>query len=49
MNGAEFFGKTLKVSWAKPKKVARLHGKKAVWNTEEYLQTLATQNAAENN
>ena len=40
MNDSEFFGKVIKVSYAKPQK-AKEGSKKSVWQSEEYLRTIA--------
>ena len=40
MNNSEFFGRTIKVSYAKPKKLVKTQNKRAIWDTEEYLNTL---------
>ena len=39
MNNSEFFGRTLKVSYAKAKKLNK--NNKAIWDSEEYVRTVA--------
>eukprot|EP00347_Sterkiella_histriomuscorum_P014995 403358715 len=40
MNDSEFFGKVIKVSYAKPMR-AKADSKKSVWQSEDYLRTIA--------
>ena len=42
MNNSEFFGRTLKVSYAKAKKLGNAKNSKAVWDSEEYIRTVTT-------
>lgn len=41
MDGAELFGKTLKVSLAQPNQQLSLGSNKAVWSTDEWFQQQA--------